>query len=437
MSNYKAILSGQSWNAFSSLKTGKKPVFLTYSFNDVSWGSSKFGSADKAMAKKALKMWGDACGIRFLEVKKGDAELKFQWGWTWRDASGWAEFPELTRDGFDGWSDQERYEIGGNIYLNSRYRSEISQNPNYKLYLMLHEIGHALGLKHPFHKMPYNENLLSSDLDNVKHTVMSYTGGDIKMGPVQLGALDIEAIRALYGNPSQDGRQVAKWSWSKTKETLSQTGKSKADIIYGVNAKDIIKGANGNDKIYGFAGDDSLLGGNGNDVLGGGYGDDMLQGGIGSDVLNGGSGNDLLQGDADSDVLRGGYGDDSLQGGSGSDVLAGGEGSDHFVFDTFFNGVDDIDQISDFNQNSDWSWDEEVDKIVLSSTVFSTLAKGDLLQYSFVVGTVAKKVEERILYNSTEQSLSYDPDGSGVTAAVRFATLLGTVTLSASDFYVV
>ena len=33
MPNYKAILSGQSWNAPSSLKISKTPVFLTYSFN--------------------------------------------------------------------------------------------------------------------------------------------------------------------------------------------------------------------------------------------------------------------------------------------------------------------------------------------------------------------------------------------------------------------
>ena len=58
MPNYKAILSGQSWNAPSGLKISKKPVFLTYSFNVSDWGSTRFGSADKAMARKALKMWG-------------------------------------------------------------------------------------------------------------------------------------------------------------------------------------------------------------------------------------------------------------------------------------------------------------------------------------------------------------------------------------------
>jgi Ca2+-binding RTX toxin-like protein len=521
MPDYTKILSGQSWNALSSLKAGKKPVFLTYSFNNLSWRASKFGKADKAMAQKALKMWGDACGIRFLEVKKGEAELKFQWQFSWQNFTAWAEFPELNRDTLDGWSDQVRDTSGGNVYLNTQYRSELSQNPNFKLYILLHEIGHALGLKHPFHKMPHNKQLLSSDLDNVKHTVMSYTGGDAKMGPIGLGALDIQAIRALYGNPSQDGRQVAKWSWNKSKETLTQTGKSKADIIYGVAVKDIIKGANGNDKLYGFAGNDILYGGQGNDALScgddedilygdvgndalkGGYGDDILQGGTGSDtlssgsgddtlhgdldndvlkggddndtlqggagnddlnggddddilygdgdndILNGGDGNDILQGDTGNDalnggsgedglqgsdgndVLDGGDGDDTLHGGAGSDILNGGEGSDQFVFDTWFTGVDDIDQIVDFG----YSWG--ADKIILSSTIFTTLAIGSLLYEAFVEGAAAEEADDRILFDYDEQSISYDSDGSGPAAAMRFARFQESVTIYSYDFLVI
>src|SRR4028119_2332622 len=96
---------------------------------------------------------------------------------------------------------------GGNVYLNTQHRSELSKNKAFKLYFLLHEIGHALGLKHPFHKMDHNKELLRSDLDHVTNTVMSYTGADPTMQSVGLGSLDIEAIRALYGSPSQDGRQ--------------------------------------------------------------------------------------------------------------------------------------------------------------------------------------------------------------------------------------
>ncbi|WP_404292950.1 matrixin family metalloprotease [Microvirga sp. RSM25] len=554
MPDYKAILSGQSWNALSSLKANKRPVFLTYTFNGPQWGSTKFGSADKALARKTLKMWGDASGIRFLEVKGEDAELKFQWKWEFGDFSGRAEFPKLERETFND-EGVVRHEDGGNIYLNARYRSELRAHKSFELYVLLHEIGHALGLKHPFHKMPYNKQLLRSDLDHVKHTVMSYTGADLNMQSTGLGSLDIQAIRALYGSPSQDGRQVAKWSWTKSKQTLTQIGKSNADVIYGVAVKDLIKGGGGDDRIYSFQGDDTLYGetGNdilsggddddvlfggtdddtlsggyggdnlsgdsGNDILSGGYGEDTLQGGTGADFLNGGDDDDVLYGDLDNDVLKGGdendtlqgamghdsldggngkdllYGDadgdmlsggdgddalhggegndtldgglaqdnlqgdagddvlsggdgadvlkggdgndnldggsdnDDLQGGAGGDTLKGGTGHDRFVFDTSFNGIDDVDQIVDFEN---WK-----DKIVLSSTIFRTLEKGDLSPRALVTGTAAIDANTRIVFNLESQFLSYDPDGSGPLAAVRFASFLGTPMINFSDFLIV
>ena len=168
MSEYKAILSGQSWNSLPSLKARKQPVFLTYTFNSAWWGSTQFDHADQAVAREALNMWGDASGIRFIEVKGKDAELKFQWEWGWDSYSARAEFPELYRNtSHEGLA---RDYIGGNIYMNSRYRTEFSQNLPFKLYALLHEIGHALGLKHPFHKMDHNRELLHSDLDHVSHT---------------------------------------------------------------------------------------------------------------------------------------------------------------------------------------------------------------------------------------------------------------------------
>jgi hypothetical protein len=117
MPDYKAILSGQSWNALSSLKISNRSVFLTYTFNGPQGSPTKFGSADKAMARKALKMWGDACGVRFIEVKGRDAELKFQWDLESGDFSARAKFPELNRGTTDEGLVRDR--LGGNIYLNA------------------------------------------------------------------------------------------------------------------------------------------------------------------------------------------------------------------------------------------------------------------------------------------------------------------------------
>ena len=97
MPDYTAILSGQSWNALPTLGSMRKPVFLTYTFNppalDLLWDWSRFGSADREVARKALQMWGEASGIRFIEVKGQEAELKFQWQETWSSTIAWAEFP--------------------------------------------------------------------------------------------------------------------------------------------------------------------------------------------------------------------------------------------------------------------------------------------------------------------------------------------------------
>jgi hypothetical protein len=380
MPNYTAILSGQSWNALSSAKGGRKPIFLTYTFDLSSsiWDATKFGNADKAVARKALKMWGDVSGIRFIEVKGGEAELKFQWQWQFDTVTAWAEFPELDRNSFGPWDDRVRDEDGGNVYLNTQHRSEMSGNEAYKLYVLLHEIGHALGLKHPFHKMDHNRELLDTSMDHVRYTVMSYTGGEPDMQSIRLGSLDIEAIQALYGGPSQDGRQVAKWSWSKTKQILTQTGKSKADVIYGVAVKDVIKGASGNDKLFGF------------------------------------------------------NGDDILHGGRGSDALSGGDGDDQFVFDTWLNGGNETDRILDFNN----SWD--TDRIILSSKIFTTLGAGALSEAFFVDGAAAKDADDRIIFhNAGERAAYYDVDGSGPSAAVRFAKILGTETITAADFFIV
>jgi Ca2+-binding RTX toxin-like protein len=163
----------------------------------------------------------------------------------------------------------------GRVHLNTQYKEDF-KNTSYKTYVLLHEIRHALGLKHPFHTSPYNKRKLSDADDHSKNTVMSYDNGTSDVYPTKLAPLDKLAIRELYGSSKSDGKHVAAWSWNKRTETLTQIGKESADRIHGTGVKDAIQGRGGNDRLFGFDGDDTLSGGAGSDTLHGSFGEDIF-----------------------------------------------------------------------------------------------------------------------------------------------------------------
>jgi serralysin len=111
--------------------------------------------------------------------------------------------------------------------------------------LLLHEIGHAMGLKHPF----AGEPRLSSADDDTMHTLMSYTR--VGSNKSTYSPFDLDALMYLYGGDGLGG-------------ALGQGGKG----LY----------------LIGDEVPETLNGGTGHDVLQGGGGDDMLQGGAGIDT---------------------------------------------------------------------------------------------------------------------------------------------------------
>lgn len=370
------------WNASEELGT---PVVVTFSFStkkpgydtvDRS-GFTAFSEAQKDAAREALDIWAEKTGLTFLEVSQSTGgQIRFakvnmdgQTNATGGPVKGYGYFPGYGYLYVDGNPTiVPVYDtLGGDVFMNAEtFNGSGTMNPGTAGFsILLHEIGHAIGFKHPFEGKP----TLSPSKDHGDYTVMSYNRSN---STTELGSLDIEAAQLYYGKKS------FKYSFNEKTKVLKLQGTSKNDVILGTELNDVINGRGGKDKLIGSVGDDKLNGGKkadmliggdgndklvggkgndklygdlGNDKLNGGAGKDKLFGGEGNDKLNGGAGKDELFGGGGDDVLKGGKGKDRLDGGAGADTLVGGKGKDTFVF-SYVSGDNSTDRIKDFDASA-------------------------------------------------------------------------------------
>ncbi|WP_197078296.1 M10 family metallopeptidase C-terminal domain-containing protein [Hoeflea sp. IMCC20628] len=295
--------------------------------------------------------------------------------------------------------------------------------------LILHEIGHALTLKHPFSGSP----VLPTAYDNNKYTIMSYTSNpDTGLDNEGYLAFDIAALQQRWGanmntatgNDVYTGPRIPTvdviWDAGGT-DKLSAFGYSTDVLIdlnegafsrfgtnddvaiaYGVVIENAT-GGNSHDLIIGNAQANTLAGGNGNDNLSGGGGNDYFIGGNGIDTYDGGSGSDTARFDGNvgwrvdlgtgtakvgsqtemltsienvvgsngNDTITGTAYSNDLYGGNGDDMLIGGGGIDDYY------GGSGSDTVDLSGSNSKWRVD------LGNDTAEMTTATGNVYNVDF------------------------------------------------------
>ncbi|MGF7176548.1 M10 family metallopeptidase C-terminal domain-containing protein [Azospirillum doebereinerae] len=285
-------------------------------------GFAAMSAAQRTAVRQALAAWSEVANIVFTEVADtgNGGSIRFGTNRQGGSSAAYAYYPGGTL-----------YGTGGDVYLANDATTNSSAMPgSYGFKTILHEIGHAIGLKHPGNynaagggsEGPY----LSSAEDNYRYTLMSYNSHP-SLGFNGLGTgpalYDIAAVQYLYGANTQTRLGDTVYASTNTAFSLSIWDGGGTDTLdAGQQTAAVTINLNG--------GAFSSIGPNGS----GGRAVDNLSIAYGVVIENaiGGAGNDVLVGNDAGNVLTGGAGDDTLTGGAGDDTLDGGTGTDTAVF---------------------------------------------------------------------------------------------------------
>jgi Ca2+-binding RTX toxin-like protein len=425
-------------------------------------GYQPLTEAQKTAARTILGIYEQYCNIDFVE-SPGLANADMLISRNSASPAGYAYAPELlTPAGVEG-------DDGGDIWLsvNDANLDVGVGGPGWNT--LIHEIGHAIGLKHPFEVDDRDgaggfpaQPALPDATDSNQYTVMSYTGharsllrvvaeGGGSVSYEYLGSstpmlYDVAAIQYLYGKNMATGAgntvytfdpntPFFKCIWDASgSDTISvstftrgctidlNAGKFSSISIpteplpggFGAESPDILAqiydGTNNLSIAFGAV-IEKAIGGSGADKLTGNAVANTLTGNGGNDNLTGNAGNDTMNGGAGNDIINGGVGTDKIKGDAGTDTITYGAG------DAIDGGLGNLDVL----------------KIASGSLNLTTLINTRILNIEKInmtaggANTLTINAADVLALSSTVNTLSIMGDAADTVDLVGTFTLFSTV----------
>ena len=302
-SNFQLLLgTTKTWNySFPSTQ----PSYDTDLDNAKGW--TAFTDTQIARTKQALELITNIFDFKFVESNNPSALNTFTFANNIQsDSAAYAQLPS-------------KYFFGSDIFIDKSDGIDKFSDGTYGALTLIHEIGHALGLKHPFAGKDNVTPYLPTAENKTLWTLMSYESSPDQYS-FNFSPLDIAALQYIYGpstkartgndnyaisqnsynfiwdgvgNDTLDASALTQgatlymtpgyWSFVGSARASTITSAGQATVNFGTVLENLIGSA--------FA--DNLHGNDVNNVINGGAGNDQITGGGGNDNIDGGVGIDI------------------------------------------------------------------------------------------------------------------------------------------------
>ena len=431
---------------------------------------STFNSLQTEQFRKAINAWDEVIDLDFIEVIEpehiGDIRIAFSGeSYTTEEAAGWASYPG-------------DYDQAGDIWIQYTSTPSTFIEGSYEFHVLLHEIGHAMGLSHPV-DLPSTEDKhiytnMSAYTANQYYYLDFFIDGngnlssEVKTVNPQTPTLyDIATIQSLYGIETSTRTDNTTYSWDKnekfymsiwdsagndTIDASNQTFPSIINLNEGAfssiaytNLDELL-----NEMVREYPSYESYIKGDlkewyqdNKDIMY--FGENNLSIAYGAVIENaiGGKNNDILLGNQENNKLTGNEGNDSLDGKGGFDtaiyngnynqyaISFSDDGNQTIISDLVANdGIDTLENIEQLQFKDTVVRIESIRNTpyvpTSSNEVITAPIEGDENQINYFLLEISSPL-------STSVSVHYETKNGSAIAGQDYIAKSGTATIPAGQ----